>query len=139
MTTDTGLVKQTTGWVYLLFAKYMRGRTLGVQCCGTYGGRTNPTWLQSTKSVGWLDVSAAVEDGWVNLAVVNLCAERGWETEIKGVPEGREVQVYLVTGEGLGDVNTEEETSMEVKESTWVAEERFTFLKHSFTMLRWRL
>jgi alpha-N-arabinofuranosidase len=84
-------------------------------------------------------VSAAVEDGWVNLAVVNLCAERGWETEIKGVPEGREVQVYLVTGEGLGDVNTEEETSVEIKESTWVAEERFTFLKHSFTMLRWRL
>jgi alpha-N-arabinofuranosidase len=44
----------------------------------------------------------------------------------------------LVTGEGLGDVNTEE-TGVEVKESTWVAEERFTFLKHSFTMLRWRL
>jgi alpha-N-arabinofuranosidase len=29
MTTDTGLFKQTTWWVYLLFAKYMRGRTWG--------------------------------------------------------------------------------------------------------------
>ncbi|KAF8249106.1 Arabinosidase C [Wilcoxina mikolae CBS 423.85] len=139
MTTDTGLVKQTTWWVYLLFAKYMRGHTLGTHvCCGRYEGRTNPSWIQGTAEIPWLDVAACVEDGWVSLAVVNLGGEE-MATEVRGVEVGREVEVYVVTGEELGDRNVEGETKVRIQESRWTAEERFVFKKYSFTMLRWRL
>lgn len=139
MTTPTGLIKQTTWWVYLLFAKYMRGNTLSVHLkCSTYEGRTNPAFVQSTVAAPWLDVSAAVKDGWVSLAVVNSHDEKGIKTELKGLPEGVEVDVYLVTGENLADVNTAEKTAVEIKESKWKAERTYTFPKHSFTLLRWK-
>jgi alpha-N-arabinofuranosidase len=139
MTTPTGLVKQTTWWVYLLFAKYMRGNTLGVHVkSATYEGRTNPVFIESTMDVSYLDVSAAVKDGWVSLAVVNLHAEKSFETQLKGLEVGKEVQVYLVTGESLDDVNTAEKTTVEIKEAKWSAKDTYTFPRHSFTMLRWR-
>lgn len=139
MTTKDGIIKQTTWWPYLLFAKYMRGHTLGTHVrCGTYGGRTMPTWVKSTLDVPWLDVSAAIKDGWVSLAVVNLHPDSGLETEVKGIPEGSEVNVFLVTGENLEVVNTAEVTTVDIKESTWKAATKYTFPKHSFTMLRWK-
>ncbi|KAA8904823.1 glycoside hydrolase superfamily [Sphaerosporella brunnea] len=140
ITTKTGLVKQTTWWVYLLFAKYMRGHTLGVHVKSSkYDGRTNPVFIESTMDVPWLDVSAAVNNGYVNLAVVNLHAEKAFETELKGVPAGQDVEVHLVTGEKLDDVNTAEKTTVEIKESKWTASSNYTFPKHSFTLLRWKL
>lgn len=139
MTTKTGLIKQTTWWVYLLFAKYMRGNTLGVHLkSGTYSGRTNPAFIETTMDVAWLDVSAAIKDGWVNLAVVNSHENKSYETELKGIKEGTNVEVHLVTGEKLDDVNTAENTTVEIQESKWSAKGNYTFPKHSFTLLRWK-
>jgi len=127
--TPTGPVKQTMSWVYLLFAKRMRGRTLGVHVkSGTYDVRTNPVFIEST-----MDVSAAVNNGYVNLAVVILNAEKAFETELKGVLAGQNVEVHLITGENLNDVNTADKTTVEIKES------KYTFPKHSFNLLRWEL
>lgn len=94
--------------------------------------------MQSTVATPWLDVSAAVKDGWVSLAVVNSNAEKRIETELKGLPEGTEVDVYLVTSEKLEDVNTAEKTTVKIKESKWKAAKSYTFPQHSFTMLRWK-
>lgn len=144
MTTKTGLVKQTTWWVYLLFAKYMRGTTLGVHLkCGKYDGRTNPKFIQSTMDTPWLDVSAAVNDGYINLAVVNLHPEEEITVDLHGIPDGTEIQEFLVTGKSLDDVNTEEKTTVKIVENTgiWGSEysNNWIFPKHSFVLLRWSI
>jgi len=56
---------------------------------------------------GW-HVSAVVNNGYVNLAVVSLHAEQEFKTELKGVPAGQEIEVHLATSENLDDVNTTE-------------------------------
>ncbi|RPB00985.1 glycoside hydrolase [Choiromyces venosus 120613-1] len=141
MTTPTRLVKQTTYYPFFLFANYMRGRTLGVHMrSGVYEGRSNPAWVRTTMDMPWLDVSAAVEDGHINLAVANISEERDWEVEIKGVSKGAEVKVFEVKGEKVDDVNSEEKRTVGIEEKVWtVAGETYLFKRLSFTLLRWKL
>lgn len=141
MTTPKGLVKQTTWWPLLLFSKYMRGSAIHVGLrCGEYTGETQPAWIQSAAvDTPWLDASAAVDDeGWVNLAVVNIHAEKAFETEIKAELGTGGVEVYTVTGSGVDVVNTEAKEEVGIKESKWDGKGLYTFPKHSFTLLRWK-
>jgi alpha-N-arabinofuranosidase len=139
MTTKDGLLKQTIWWPLWLFSKYMRGSTVQVNVKSPeYVGRTNPKWIRGTIETPYLDVSAAVgEDGYVNLAVTNVSEEKDFETEVAGVKEG-EVQVFTVGGDNVNVVNTESEEKVAIKESKWDGKGKFTFGKHSFTLLRWK-
>jgi alpha-L-arabinofuranosidase len=146
LTSPTGLTRQTTYWPYLLFARYMRGRSVAVHVrCAAYRGKTNPEWVQTTCDVPRLDVSAAVDGGWVTVAVVNVDAEHSFETELAGVaPADGEIQVFKVGGEGntLKDVNEEGNEIVTIAESTLKGQEqikKFVFERHSFTMLRWKI
>ncbi|KAK0112327.1 hypothetical protein ONS96_001575 [Cadophora gregata f. sp. sojae] len=144
MTTASGVVKQTTYWPLLLFSRYMRGKALATHVCAeTYTGRTFPEWLASTRDLPLLDVSAALsEDGWVNLAVVNIDEERDLQTDVlPGSGDKEEVQVYTVGGKGNGirDSNTEKNEKLSIRESTWDGKGgKFTFERRSFTQLRWK-
>lgn len=140
MTTERGLIKQTTYWPLYLFSKYMRGKTLATHVrSDAYEGGTMPEWLQSTSDLPMMDVSAALsEDGYINLAVVNLNETQARSTslpEIKG-----EVQVFTVGGEknSIGDNNQEGNEKVAIKESVWDGKGKFTFEKASFTLLRWK-
>ena len=139
MTSPTGILKQTIWWPLLLFSKYMRGNSVAVNVrAPEYTGRTNPKWIRSTMETPLLDCCAAVgDDGWVGLAVANVSDERNFEVEVKGVKEGK-VLVYTVGGENVDVVNTEQEEKVVIKESEWDGKGKFTFEKHSFTLLRWK-
>lgn len=143
MTTATGVMRQTTWWPLLLFSRYMRGWTVAAHVrSAAYGGETHPAWLQSSLGEGgapWLDVSASLgEDGFANLAVVNIHETEDFKVELKGVV-GSDVTVYLVSGEKLSDVNTEGSEKVGLSESKWEGGSSYTFPKHSFTLLRWKV
>ncbi|OAQ89814.1 alpha-L-arabinofuranosidase [Purpureocillium lilacinum] len=122
MTTSKGVVKQTTWWPLLLFSKYMRGRTVAVNVrSGEYQGDTEPAWIRGTMDTPWLDVSAVLDNGVVNLAVVNVHEQRDFVTELAGVEASGKVEVYAVTGPGVDAVNTEEKQEVGISESTWDA------------------
>lgn len=140
MTTSKGVVKQTTWWPLLLFSKYMRGKTVAVNVrSGEYQGDTEPAWIRGTMDTPWLDVSAVLDNGVVNLAVVNVHGQRDFVTELAGVEASGKVEVYAVTGPGVDAVNTEEKQEVGISESTWDGQGKYTFPKHSLTLLRWRL
>jgi alpha-N-arabinofuranosidase len=144
MTTETGVIKQSTWWPLWLFSKYMRGEALGVHVrSGVYSGRTNPEWIKETGiDCPWLDVSSALSpDGYLTLAVVNIDEERDWKTEIKGLAAGTDVKVFTV-GADCKDVragnmrgNPEE---VGVVEGMWDGKGLYNFSKHSLTLLRWK-
>lgn len=140
MTTQKGVVKQATWWPLLLFSRYMRGWTVGVHVAsGAYDGVTNPGWLQGVLEQGasWLDVSASVnEEGVLTLVVVNIHEKKDFEVDLAGT--GKEVEVYTITGPNVKAVNTEENEEVGVKERKWDGNGKFTFPKHSMSMLRWQ-
>jgi alpha-N-arabinofuranosidase len=140
MTTETGIFKQTTYWPLLLFSKYMRGKSLATHVCSAaYEGKTFPTWLASTVELPLLDVSAALsDDGWMNLAVVNISETENVSTTL---PERTAPVTVLVVGgkeNHIRDNNQEGEEKVAIKESTWDGKGKFTFEMHSFTLLRWK-
>jgi alpha-N-arabinofuranosidase len=144
MTTKDAAVKQTTWWPLWLFARYMRGWTVGVHVsAGIYEGQTAPAWLRGgTREISWLDVSACVdeESGRACLAVVNIHEEKDFETEVEGIAD--EVEVYTVTGENVKVTNVEpdgQHQNVGVRESSWDGRGRYTFPRHSFTLLRWKV
>jgi len=140
MTTEKGIVKQTTWWPLMLFSRYMRGWTVGVHVKGTaYDGVTNPIWLQGILEQGasWLDVSACVnEEGIVTVAVVNISETEDISASLAGA--GKDVTVYTVSGPNVQASNKEGKEEVAIKESKWDGSSgKFTFPKHSMTMLRW--
>ena len=139
MTTKEGLVKQTTWWPLLLFCKYMQGSTVACQVSGaTYDGETVPVWLKGTRDVPWLDVSATVnEEGWVSVCVVNVHEGKDFEVDLK-VGVAGEVQVYTVSGDNVWVTNMKGKEEVGIKESKWDGKGKFTFPKHSLTMMRWK-
>jgi alpha-N-arabinofuranosidase len=138
-TSKSGIVKQSTWWPLLLFSKYMRGWTVGVHVrSGAYDGVTQPAWLQGVLEQGasWLDVSASVnEQGVLSMVVVNIHETCDFEVELKGV--GKDVSVFTITGDNVKATNTAEKEGVVVKESKWDGQGKFTFAKHSLSMLRW--
>ncbi len=141
MTTKTGIVKQATWWPLLLLCKYMRGYTVNVHVnCSAYDGPTQPEWLQGvlTEGASWLDVSACInKEGFVTLAVVNISETKDFAVDLAGV--GKEVTVYTVNGPDVKSVNTAENETVKITESTWNGAGKYTFPKHSITMMRWKL
>lgn len=139
MTSKDGIMKQSTWWPLLLFSKYMRGWTVACHvAAGAYDGVTNPAWLQGTLEHGapWLDVSATVNDeGVASMVVVNISGTESFESELKGL--SRDVTVYRVTGESPDVINTEGSEKVSLSEDKWDGQGKFTFPKHSITMLRW--
>lgn len=65
----------------------MRGWTVAAHVsCGVYEGETAPKWLRGAVEAPWLDVSATLwEDGFANLAVVNVHESRNFEARVEGV------------------------------------------------------
>lgn len=141
MTTEQGIIKQTIYWPLLLFSKYMRGQSLAVHVrSATYTGRTSPEWLSTTMDIPLLDVSAALsDDDYLNLAVVNVSDSEAMETSLPSL-EGP-VQVFLVGGDenDIRDINSWGSEKVAIKESEWDGLGKFTFQKHSFTLLRWKV
>ncbi|UNI13560.1 Non-reducing end alpha-L-arabinofuranosidase [Purpureocillium takamizusanense] len=142
-TSDGGLVKQTTWWPLLLFSKYMRGKTLAVNVrSGEYRGETSPAWVRGSMDTPWLDVSAVLDNGVVNLAVVNVHEQLDFVTEVAGILQAsgqQQVEIYTVTGPGVDAVNTQEKQEVGITEQTWDGRGIYTFPKHSLTLLRWTL
>ncbi|KAJ6447025.1 alpha-L-arabinofuranosidase [Purpureocillium lavendulum] len=101
MTTSKGVVKQTTWWPLLLFSKYMRGKTIAVNVrSGEYEGDTQPAWIRGAMETPWLDVSAVLDHGVVNLAVVNVHDQRDFVTKLAGVEVAGHVEVYVILQHG---------------------------------------
>jgi alpha-N-arabinofuranosidase len=142
MTTPWGVVRQTTYWPLLLFSRYMRGKTLAVHVCASaYTGRTFPEWLQTTSDTPLLDVSAALsDDGYVNLAVVNISENKSMSTALSVPHTSGTVSVFVVGGNvnGIRDNNTEHSQKVYIRESKWHGDGPYTFEAHSFTLLRWK-
>ncbi|KAI0025102.1 glycoside hydrolase family 51 protein [Xylariomycetidae sp. FL0641] len=146
MTSAKGIYKQTIWYPLLLFSRYMRGHTLAAHVAApAYAGPTAPAWLQGALAAAggapWLDVSAAVDDAGerVSLAVVNLSEDRDFAVALKGVG-GSAVQTFTVTAPDLRAVNVEGREEVGLVEGTWDGEGgKYTFPKHSFTMLRWKV
>lgn len=140
MTTKTGIVKQATWWPLLLYSKYMRGSTVSVNVrAGEYQGDTQPVWIRGAIETPWLDVSAALDEGgFLNLAVVNIHESNDFETELKGVAGGKQVEVHTVSGNDVKVVNTENKEEVGIKQTQWDGNGLFKFPKHSLTLLRWK-
>jgi alpha-N-arabinofuranosidase len=140
LTTERGVIKQTLYWPLYLFSKYMRGKTLAVHVrSGEYDGRTAPEWIASTCDTPWLDVSAALsDDGFISLAVINISDEKDFATELLGV--GKDVQAFVVGAncKSVRVTNKEGVQNVGIVESKWDGQGRYTFPKHSFTLLRWK-
>lgn len=141
MTTEDGIVKQTTWYPLLLFSKYMRGWTIGCHVrCGAYDGVTQPAWLQAVLEDGasWLDVSACVnEEGTVSCVVVNMHEERDFDVEMEMDDATSEVTVFEITGKDVKATNTREHEGVGCSERKWDGKGKFLFRKLSMTMLRW--
>lgn len=138
MTTPNGITKQTTWWPLWLFSRYMRGWTIGSHVsCGTYEGETAPKWVRGAVQTPWLDVSASLgEDGFVNVAVINIHEERDLESLVEGAKG--EVLVFTVTGRDVSATNMNGTEEVAIKESTWGGKGSYVFPKHSLTLLRWK-
>lgn len=141
MTTERGVVRQSTWWPLWLFSRFMRGSTVATHVrSASYAGATQPAWLQDTlgeDGAPWLDVSAALgDDGYVNLAVVNSNDLEDFATELKGV--GSDVSVYTVSGPQVSSTNTEGNEVVAMVEGKWDGRGKYTFPKHTFTLLRWK-
>ncbi|KAJ1338494.1 alpha-L-arabinofuranosidase [Microdochium nivale] len=143
MTTEKGVVRQSTWWPLFLFSKYMRGHTLATHVRGpAYEGETSPKWLQGTAAatnggISWLDVSATIEaDGLVSLAVVNMNDTEDYSVELDGI--AADVNVYRVSGDSVQATNVEGSEAVGLHESKWDGKGAFTFPKHSFVMLRYK-
>ncbi|KAK3299673.1 glycoside hydrolase family 51 protein [Chaetomium fimeti] len=139
MTTKDGLVKQTIWWPLLLFSKYMRGHTIALNVkAPEYGGQTKPRWIRAAIETPYLDCSATVgDDGFVNLAVANVHEENDYEVALDGL-QADKVEVYVVSGDNVSVTNTDGAQKVGIKESSWDGKGKYTFGKHSFTLLRWK-
>lgn len=139
LTSKKGLVQQTIWWPLLLFSNYMRGHTIALNVRSPeYGGRTNPAWIRGTIETPYLDCSATIgDDGYTNLAVVNVHETTDFAVDLNGVGKGR-VRVFSVSGESIDVRNTEKSQAVGIKESEWNAGDKYTFPKHSLTLLRWK-
>lgn len=137
MTTESGIIRQSTWWPYELFCKYMQGHTILCHTsCDGYDGPTHPDMVRGTKDTPWLDVSATVdEDGWVSLCVVNIHEKENLATSLEGCHGV--VQAFTVTGPNVRAHNMGGKEEVSMKESTWDGKGLYVFPKHSMTLLRW--
>ncbi|KAK9465554.1 glycoside hydrolase superfamily [Lipomyces arxii] len=147
MTTKTGMFLQTIYHSFLLFCKYMRGEAINVHFGSpVYTGDTDGSagdlkWIKSVEPVlTMLDVSAAIKDGVISIAVVNRSLEEDLTTSFR--LEGKykdSVETYTIYHDDVMATNTidkpdvvgikEEKISLDKLSS-------YTVLKHSFVLIR---
>lgn len=136
----SGIIKQTTWAPYELFCKYMKGQLIAAHvACEEYDGKTKFAFTRVTRKTPYLDVSACYDDaeGMVNLVVVNMHKEQNYNVAVGGI--GEKVQVFEVNGEALDVTNMEGVEKVGIKESeVEVKGGKYSFPKHSFTLLRWK-
>ncbi|KAF2404864.1 glycoside hydrolase [Trichodelitschia bisporula] len=137
MTSPTGIHKQMTWWPLKLFSEHMRGDSLAVHVCApAYEGSTTPAWIRAATDTPWLDVSAARDDdGFTNLAVVNVSPDEDFQT-VMNVREGY-MRSFTLTAEGMGSVAKEDGIDP-IKHDTWYAKGQIEYLfpRHSLTILK---
>ncbi|KAJ5086439.1 Glycoside hydrolase superfamily [Penicillium alfredii] len=138
MTSPDGITKPTTWWPLWLFSRFMRDWTVGAHVsCGVCEGETSPVWLRSAKDTPWLNVSATLgDDGYANVAVVNVHDTQDLESRVEGVCG--DVAVFTVTAADILATNMEGAEEVRVQESTWDGSGNYAFPKHSLTLLRWK-
>ncbi|KAK5940309.1 hypothetical protein PMZ80_007729 [Knufia obscura] len=144
MTTETGVIRQTSWFVYELFCRFVRGHKVDVVVnCECYQGDTSPAWLRDSvkgREMRWLDVCASVDgEGWCVVCVVNAHEGEDIVTAVGGVDGGTEVEVYEVNGESVDVTNMDGEEKVGICEKRWVVQGEYVFPAHSFTMLRFRV
>lgn len=140
MTSKEGITKQTTWFVYELFCKYMKGYLIAAQLtCEEYTGSTKQNFCRATMRTPYLDVSACYdeEEGMANLAVVNRHLETNMEVKLGGV--SGKVQVFEIYHEDVMATNMGGEQKVGIVEkNVELNDGKYTFPKHSFSMLRWK-
>ena len=140
MTTESGVIRQTTWYPYELFCRFMRGHTVAVHvACEEYKGSTKPEWVRGVKETPWLDVSATVDGEWVSVAVVNVHKEQDMVVDLGGVQAKGSVDVYTVTGENVQVTNMQGKEEVGLEHGEWDGKGSFTFKKCSLSMLRWKM
>ncbi|KAJ9663995.1 hypothetical protein H2198_000498 [Neophaeococcomyces mojaviensis] len=144
MTTQDSVIRQTTWWIYELFCRFVKGYQVNVVVGGVeeYQGSTKPAWLRDAMKgrMKWLDVSACVdEEGWCCLSVANLHKDEALDIDLVGMGKSVDVEVYTVSGEDVDVTNMDGQEKVKIVKKGWKAEGKYTFPKHSFTMLRWRM
>lgn len=140
ITSKDGIVKQASWHPLWLFSNYMRGHAVAVHvCCGEYEGETEPAWVRGAIETPWLDVSAVLsDDGVMNLAVVNVHESKDFAVDLHGVGKGN-VEVHTVDGSDVKAINSKDKEGVTLKTSSWDGQGQYTFAKHTFTLLRWKI
>ena len=74
----------------------------------------------------------------MSVCVVNVHEKEDLEVLVEGIEEGKEVDVYTVTGRDVAVTNIDGKEEVRVEDSEWDGQGTYRFKKHSLTMLRWR-
>lgn len=152
LTSKTGLVLQTTYYPFVLFSEHMRGKSLNLHVTTPlYKGETEGftgelKWAQGTEPyIALLDVSAAVKDNKLTIAVVNrsleddITAKFGFDGKFDD-----SVKIWTIYDDDVNKKNTFEDPKAIVPQEssgsfTKINDEGYKFLKHSFTMLQFTI
>lgn len=152
LTSKTGIVLQTTYYPFVLFSEHMRGKSLNLHVTSplykgpTEGFEGELHWAQGVESqIALLDVSAAVNDKTLTVAVVNRSLEN--DIAAKFAFDGSfksDVKIWTLYDDDVSKKNTFDSPNAVVpKESSssfvQISSSGYTFQKHSFTMLQFTL
>jgi len=149
-TNDKGTFKQTIYYPLQLFAQNMQGKSLDVFVdCETYDtekffiGLGEQTTQQ--KNVPYLDVSVAINNGELIIAVVNRHKDKAISTDIllqEGSFDGN-FKVYEVNGSDVKAENDFNSEKVATKEKTAINAKgqkiTYSFPAHSFTLLKGKI
>ncbi|KAK9475863.1 glycoside hydrolase superfamily [Lipomyces japonicus] len=147
MTNKDGLYLQTIYFPFLLFAKYMRGHSINLHVSGPrYEGETNNVqcdlgWVKHSEPIlNYIDVSAAIYEGHVNIAIINRDLEKDHEVNIRLEGDYKDTSLtYTVYHDDVNAVNNfENPNNVGITEGTVPTSDlaAFKVLKHSFVLVR---
>ncbi|KAK9454984.1 glycoside hydrolase superfamily [Dipodascopsis uninucleata] len=147
MTTKDGMFLQTIYHTFVLFCKYMRGKSLGLHVgAPLYSGETgcssfDLSWIKSIEpSVSLLDVSASIKDDIISIAAVNRSLTD--DITVNFALEGtfaEKITVFTVYHDDINATNTIDQPDVVTVSESSVSSKSlsaFTVKKHSFAMLR---
>jgi alpha-L-arabinofuranosidase len=72
----------------------------------------------------------------VHLVIINMSETEAFETAMVGA--GGIVQVFTIGGRDITVTNMDGKDEMGVKEGDWDEKGKYSFGKHSMTMMRWK-
>lgn len=150
MTSPDGIYLQTIYEPFLLFSHHMRGQSLALHVATplfeeTFGDQEKLNWITALQDkIPLLNVSAAVKDKLVTVAVTNISLDQDLETEIslQGNYKSTVKRWFLYHDDIWAKNNFRTPDAVKLVESTEKISGNnatFTFTKHSFTMLQFEL